>query len=417
MGFRYIPYMGVIHVVAEAAKLGFYNGHPDWCNLGQGQPEVGEMAGAPDRYSTFELEPGDHAYGPIGGSDTLRTAIAGHYNRLYRQGKESQYTANNISVVSGGRLALTRVMASLSDGKLGYQIPDYTAYEELITAHMHRIEPVMIPVTLEDRFIVTPERLEEVLLKKDLTAFLCSNPCNPTGGIVRGEDLKEYVRISQRHRLVLLLDEFYSHFIYNEDGGPGNGPVSAAEYVEDVNRDPVILIDGLTKCFRYPGWRLGWIVGPEEAIEMINRGASAIDGGPSQPVQRAALDVLNEERMEKETNALRKVFSEKRKVMLSALDEMGIVVGGHASGTFYVWADLSQLPEKINTGERFFREALKRRVMTVPGRFFDVNPAGKRTGLSPYTQWMRFSYGPDRQNLEKGLERLKEMVEEARQRD
>ena len=79
--------MGVIWVVAEAMKLGFRNGHPDWANLGQGQPEVGPMEGAPERLSTIELEPHDHAYGPVGGTDELRGAVAEHYNRLYRQGK------------------------------------------------------------------------------------------------------------------------------------------------------------------------------------------------------------------------------------------------------------------------------------------------------------------------------------------
>ena len=86
---RPIPYMGVIWVVHEAMKLGFRNGHPDWCNLGQGQPEVGEMEGAPPRLSRIDLAPHDHAYGPINGTAELRAAIAAHYNRLYRQGKGS----------------------------------------------------------------------------------------------------------------------------------------------------------------------------------------------------------------------------------------------------------------------------------------------------------------------------------------
>ena len=96
--FRPIPYMGVIWVVAEAMKLGFRNGHPDWCNLGQGQPEIGEMEGAPPRPAEISMEPSDHAYGPVGGTSELRQAVAGHYNRLYRQGKKSKYTANNVSI-------------------------------------------------------------------------------------------------------------------------------------------------------------------------------------------------------------------------------------------------------------------------------------------------------------------------------
>ena len=72
--FRQIPYMGVIFVVAEAVKLGFTNGHPDWANLGQGQPEVGEMEGAPPRIRSIAIEPADQAYGPVNGNDALREA-------------------------------------------------------------------------------------------------------------------------------------------------------------------------------------------------------------------------------------------------------------------------------------------------------------------------------------------------------
>src|SRR5260370_39078980 len=98
--FRPIPYMGVIWVVAEAMKLGFRNGHPDWCNLGQGQPEVGEMEGAPPRRGEIKMEPGDHAYGPVAGTQELRQAVADHYNRLYRQTKKIKYTAANDSTPS-----------------------------------------------------------------------------------------------------------------------------------------------------------------------------------------------------------------------------------------------------------------------------------------------------------------------------
>ena len=74
--FREVPFMGVIWVVHEASKLGFVNGHPDWCNLGQGQPEVGPMAGAPPRIASVRLRPEDHAYGPLGGLPELREAVA-----------------------------------------------------------------------------------------------------------------------------------------------------------------------------------------------------------------------------------------------------------------------------------------------------------------------------------------------------
>ena len=112
---RDVPYMGVIWVVHEASKLGFWNGNPDWCNLGQGQPEVGDMPGAPERINHIDIDPADHAYGPVGGTGEVREAIADMVNRTYRRGK-SKYTADNVSFASGGRLALTRLYTILADG-------------------------------------------------------------------------------------------------------------------------------------------------------------------------------------------------------------------------------------------------------------------------------------------------------------
>jgi len=404
---RPIPYMGVIYVVAEAMKLGFHNGHPDWCNLGQGQPEIGPMEGAPERLSTVDLEPSDHAYGPIGGTQAMRECVAAHYNRLYRRGKQP-YTADNVSVVAGGRLALTRCFAALAEGRLGYQIPDYTAYEDMMGYHMHRVEPVLVETFPEDGFAISPERFEATVAE-GLSAYILSNPCNPTGQVIQGEHLASFVGTARRHRCTLILDEFYSHFIYTPDGRPGAGPVSAAAYVEDVDADPVLIIDGLTKSFRYPGWRVGWVVGPREMIEILGRAASAIDGGPPQPMQRLAQVVLEPQRADQETSALRRVFARKRRLVLDVLGGLGVRFPHDCEGTFYAWGSLAELPEPFNNADFFFREALKRRVMTVPGHFFDVNP-GQGRSESRYRQWMRFSFGPPEHNVRMGLDRLTEML-------
>src|SRR3954470_20109162 len=107
--FRELPFMGVIRVNNEAMKVGYIMGDPAWVNLGQGQPEVGELDGAPPRFNRIDLAPTDHAYGPVEGLPELRQAIADHYNRLCRNGHASKYTADNVAVSSGGRLALTRI--------------------------------------------------------------------------------------------------------------------------------------------------------------------------------------------------------------------------------------------------------------------------------------------------------------------
>ena len=410
---REVPYMGVIFVVAEAMKLGFVNGHPDWCNLGQGQPEVGPMRGAPKRVDSVSIRPEDHAYGHLGGIDELRAAVAAHYNRLYRTGKRSQYGPQNVCIAQGGRLALTRAMAALGAVNVGYQLPDYTAYEDMLTLHVARVTPIPLRAREEDGFMVPPARIAEEAREKGLAAFVLSNPCNPTGNVIRGKELAELVAIARDPGVTLLLDEFYSHFVYTRDGKPDTGPVSSAPYVEDVERDPVLIFDGLTKSYRYPGWRIGWCVGPAAMMESLARTASSIDGGPSRIAQRAALEVLEAKRADQETRALRDVFAEKRNLLVSRLKRMGIGFAREPESTFYGWASLAELPAPLDDAMTFFRRALEHKVMTVPGEFFDVNPAKRRRGTSPYRQWMRFSFGPPIDNLEMGLDRLERMIADA----
>jgi aspartate/methionine/tyrosine aminotransferase len=82
--FRDVPYTGVIYVVAEAMKLGYDSDHPDWCNLGQGMPEVGVLPGAPARAAKVEIDVRDLAYGPVPGIPELRQRVAELYNHWYR---------------------------------------------------------------------------------------------------------------------------------------------------------------------------------------------------------------------------------------------------------------------------------------------------------------------------------------------
>jgi aspartate/methionine/tyrosine aminotransferase len=407
--FRNIPYMGVIWVVAEAQKLGFWNGHPDWCNLGQGQPEVAEMEGAPPRIRSIEIDPSDQAYGPVGGTDELREQIANHMNRLYRQDHTSKYTAENVSVAMGGRLMLSRIFAALAPVRLGYQVPDYTAYQDMIQHQGTRLSPILIPTREENAFGLKGDQFESAVHQQNLDAYIFSNPCNPTGHVVQGEDLAQMVRVARDQSCTLISDEFYSHFIYN-DSHPGSGPISAALHVEDVDQDPVLLVDGLTKSFRYPGWRIGWTVGPRSMIETLNRAASALDGGPSRPMQRAAIEALEPTRADQETEALRTVFSRKRNLMLDRLESFGIRCSPRPTGTFYIWADLSHLPAPFNDSFQFFHAALKDKVMTVPGTFFDIDPANTRPDSSSFRSWMRFSYGPDEPTVKKGLDRIEALL-------
>jgi aspartate/methionine/tyrosine aminotransferase len=130
-------------------------------------------------------------------------------------------------------------------------------------------------------------------------------------------------------------------------------------------------------------------------------------------MQRAAVEVLAPDRADQETDAVRKVFAEKRALMRDALSQLGVRFPGRCEGTFYLWGSIADLPAPFNDAEVFFRRALEARVMVVPGAFFDVNPGKSRPSPSPYAQWLRFSFGPPKENVVLGLQRLKTMIEGA----
>lgn len=410
---RYVPYMGVIWTVNEASKLGFYNGHPDWCNVGQGQPEVGTIEGAPDRIESLKLQPSDAAYGPVGGTLEVREAIADWVNRTYRKGM-SQYTAENVSFACGGRLALTRLYSIFKDGaRIAYKNPDYTAYEDYLYPLRHNCELIELRAEEKDGFTVPVERFENFMHDVRPNAFVFSNPCNPTGQVIKDEAMDRYINAARKENCLLGADEFYATFSYNEDGSPAEKAVSALPYVKDINRDPVIVFDGLTKGFRYPGWRAGWAIGPKYLIEMINRAASAVDGGPSTMVQRGVIEELAEGHAEAELLATRKEFAVKRKMMMEGLVELGIhTPANQPLGTFYLWASIENLPGKLSDADYFFHACLQKKVITVPGHFFDVRPFRVRPTNEPYRHWVRFSYGPNRQTIKTALERIAQVIKE-----
>lgn len=408
---RQVPYMGVIWATYEASKLGYYNGHPDWCNLGQGQPEVGSIPGAPERLSKIDLEPADHAYGPLGGTIEIRTAVCDYVNRVYRKGKKP-YSIDNVSVVSGGRLALTRFFSILSDGaRIGYKNPDYTAYEDYLNLLRQRCALIELRADEKENFHICAEAFADFIHQEKIDAFVFSNPCNPTGDLIPGEELAKYAKAARENNCLLGVDEFYSHFIYKEDGSPADGPVSIIPYIEDIDSDPIVVFDGLTKSFRYPGWRVGWILGPKHIIEMVNRAASAVDGGPSTCADRIAIEALRAGRAEQETQAVRKEFAYKRQLLMDGLAKLGIKPAMAPLGTFYLWCSIENLPGQLSDGDHFFHACLKEKVMTVPGRFFDVRPYRTRPSEEPYRHWVRFSYGPDRNTIAIAIERIAKVIE------
>ena len=408
--FRPVPRTGVIFVTTEAAAAGFTPGDPAWANLGQGMPETGPLPGAPPRLAHLEVAEADLEYAPVAGIPELREAVASLYNHLYRRGMPSQYGPENVAIAGGGRAALTRAVAALGQVNLGHFLPDYTAYEELLDL-FRSFTPIPILLDPGQGYAFPVDSLRKEILGMGLGAILLSNPCNPTGKVIRGEELAGWVAAARELDCALVLDEFYSHYIWTGNGDAPAAPVSAAAHVEDVEQDPVIVVGGLTKDWRYPGLRVSWALGPSTVVEAMASAGSFLDGGGARPLQRAALGLVTPEHVAAEHAALHQAFGAKRTLMLEGLERLGITVDRYPEGTFYVWGNLAGLPGELSDGMTFFRAALAEKVIVVPGEFFDVNPGRRRPGrASRFRSHVRFSFGPDEAQVRRGLEGLARAV-------
>ena len=408
--FRTVPRTGVIYVTVEAQRAGFRSEDPEWCNLGQGQPETGPLPGAPPRIENVSVATNDQEYAPIAGIWEAREAVASLYNDLFRRGMPSKYSAENVALSGGGRVSIMRACAAIGQIHLGHFLPDYTAYTELLEV-FRRFTPIPILLDPTRGYDFPVAELEREISGRGLGALLLSNPCNPTGKAILGAELAAWVGAARSLDCTLLLDEFYSHYVWS---GP-EPLMSAAAFVEDVERDPIVIFDGLTKNWRYPGWRMSWTLGPARVIEALASAGSFLDGGGSRPLQRAALGVLTAEHARAEADAIRRTFGAKRKLLVDGLRSLGVRLEREPDGTFYVWGNLEGLPAPLDTGEGLFRAALAEKVIVVPGAFFDVDPGRRRVGRSSrFRHHARFSFGPSESVLETALGRLQRLLGRAR---
>lgn len=407
-GFRRVPRTGVIYVMHRARQHGFDYQNKAWANLGQGSPETGELEDAPPRINEIVARAPTRNYSPIAGEMLLRERVANLYNELFRKGKSSQYTYENVSIAGGGRLSLTRLAAALDDVNMGHFLPDYTAYEELLSTFKSFI-PIPILLSADRGYQISAEALRQEILGRGLNALLLSNPCNPTGQVLQDYRLRSWVETATETGCSMIMDEHYSHFIYSDTNNPHN-IVTAAQYVDDVETAPILIIDGLTKNWRYPGFRISWTLGPKSVIETIASAGSFLDGGANHPFQIQASELLDPEYTIAETRAIQKTFRKKREYVLERLHNLGVTADATPGGSFYIWANLSDLPAPLNDGMSFFEEGLKENVISVPGVFFDVNPGHRRRQHARYGNYARISYGPEMETLELGMDAMERMV-------
>lgn len=414
-GIQHPGSTGVIYCSDRAIANGFsYASSHEWANLGQGAPEVGHIPDSAPRPTTVTIPEDALEYAPTTGVKALREAVANLYNHTYRQGKESQYTFENVCIVPGGRAGLSRVAAVIGDVYTSYQIPDYTAYDQMLGA-FKRLIPVPTALNEKDKYHMHIDQIKKDIDTQGLAVILASNPRNPTGQVIQGEELKDLVQMSRDKSITLILDEFYSWYIYPEEGEEYGRSVSSAEFIDDVNSDSVVIIDGLTKNWRLPGFRCCWVIGPKNLVTALSQSGSFLDGGASHPLQLAAIPLLNVDHVKNEKLSLQKHFKSKRDHVLKRLKAIGLPVAIPPTSTFYIWLNLEKLPAPLNNGLTFFEELLKEQTIVIPGIFFDINPSHRRNLFnSPCHHFVRLSFGPPLEDLDKGLDAMERVLKKAR---
>lgn len=404
---------GVLWVTERANEYGFDSEEDLWSNLGQGAPEHGDtIPGSFIRPKTVPVPVKANEYAPTAGIKELREAVANYYNETYRHGKKSKYTYKNVCIVPGGRAGLTRIASIISDCYLSFFLPDYTAYAEMLSLFKNFL-PLPVPLAETDNYQVHIDIIKQELIR-GVSALLTSNPRNPTGRCMTKQHLYELHKIC-REKCLLIMDEFYSHYYYDDDCTGSS--ISSAEFVEDVNRDPVLILNGLTKAFRLPGWRICWILGPEEYINALSSSGSYLDGGSNGPFQYVAVDFLKPQLVRQEMKALQTHFKMKRDYIIGRLTKMGFKFDqGEGStktpnSTFYLWLNLSHLPNKLSNCLGFFHECLHERTIVVPGFFFLINPQNlSRLDDIIWYNYVRISYGPELPQLERGMDGIERIL-------
>ena len=308
------------------------------------------------------------------GLPELRRGIA----RLYQQWYGVDLNPDRVVVTAGSSSAFLLAFSALFDAgdRVGLGEPGYPSYRQILRALS--LTPVGLPTRDENRLQPVPADLEGV----EMQGLIVASPGNPTGTMLDRAHLKALLDHAAARDIAFVSDEIYHGLHY------GARAVSALEISNQA-----YVINSFSKYFSMTGWRLGWMVVPEDHIRTVERLAQNMFICPphvSQVAALAALDCIDE------LEANRAVYATNRRLMLEGLPKAGFTKIAPPDGAFYVYADVSELTEDSLA---FARDILHRAgVAVTPGLDFDP-VRGART--------LRFSYARATADIAEGLERLR----------
>jgi aspartate/methionine/tyrosine aminotransferase len=338
-----------------------------------GQPGTAAPAAARTALARA-MEAGPLGYTVALGLPELRAGIAALYRRWYGV----DLNPDRVIVTAGSSAAFLLAFTALFDAgdRVALGEPGYPSYRQILRALS--LTPVGLPASPANRLQPVPA---DVALADNIAGLIVASPGNPTGTMLDRAALAALIDHAQGRGISFVSDEIYHGLHY------GDRAVSALEITDDA-----YVINSFSKYFSMTGWRIGWMVVPEDHVRVVERLAQNMFICPPHASQVAALAALE---AVDEMEANRAVYAENRRLMLERLPQAGFTRFAPPDGAFYVYADVSEMTDDSRAlAAQILDQA---GVAVTPGLDFDPVRGGRT---------LRFSYARTTAEIEEGLERL-----------
>jgi aspartate/methionine/tyrosine aminotransferase len=363
--------------------------------FGAGEPDFPTPAHIVEAAVTACRDAANHHYTPTGGIPALREAIAAKTKR----DSGFEVTASQVLVTNGGKQAVANAFAVLCDpgDEVIVLAPYWTTYPESIA--LGGGTPVIVPSDETTGFRSSVEDLEAAWTP-NTKALLFVSPNNPTGAVYPRDQVEAIGRWALEKGIWVLTDEIYEHLVYG-DAEHHSMPVLVPELAERC-----LVANGVAKTYAMTGWRVGWLLGPNDAIAAATNIQSHETSNVSNVAQRAALAAVSGGL--DDVAMMRAAFDRRRQTIVRMLNEIDGIVCVEPEGAFYAYPSVKGLLGRSLRGSRPATSAElaeicinEAKVAVVPGEAF---------GAPGY---FRMSYAMGDDDLVEGVSRLATLFAEA----
>lgn len=357
-------------------------------SLGVGEPDFKTPWHIRDTAIEY-LNQGKTRYTANAGLIELRHEIADFYKRKYNVEYDGK---SEVLVTVGGSEGIDmaiRTIISPGDEVLVIE-PSFVCYSPLVSMAGGKV--VTITTKAENKFKLTPEELESAITSKT-KLLVFPYPNNPTGGIMRREDIEKITDIIIKNNIFVLSDEIYSELTY------GNEKHCSIASIEGM-KERTIVINGFSKTYSMTGWRLGYALAPAPIIEQMTKlHQFAIMSAPTNS-QYAAIEALRNG--DKDIEKMREDYDMRRKFTVNAFRKIGLDCF-EPEGAFYVFPCIKSTG--LTSDEFAEKLIMSKRVAVVPGTAFGECGEG----------FIRVSYCYSIENIKKAIDRIEEFINELRE--